>query len=316
MLFLLTGPDTYQARQKLNELKAKFRREVDPTGLNLLTVQGAAIDESALSHYLATAPLLARRRFVVIEDFFRHASIELQRAMAELLPKDSEESTVIVFFESTPSKSPTTVYRWLLQHAYVQQFSPLEGRALTAWAEAACSELQRTIEPHALVERLAVTSNDLWRLSHEIAKLDAYLMPQEVIRAADVQTVVGEPLADNIFELVDTIVSGAVKRSAPLLLQHLAQGLSAQQLVALLEKQLRLLILLAEATGSRPPHLEGVHPYVVKKLWPVAHKAEVPRLKKIYADLAEVDVDLKRSAGDARTLLLAFLTKSFSARVS
>src|SRR3989338_10455464 len=111
MLFLLTGPDTYQARQKLNELKAKFRREVDPTGLNLLTVPGADIDESALSHYLATAPLLARRRFVVIEDFFRHASIELQRAMAELLPKDSEESTVIVFFESTPPKSPTTVYR-------------------------------------------------------------------------------------------------------------------------------------------------------------------------------------------------------------
>ena len=139
MLFLLTGPDTYQARQKLNELKAKFRREVDPTGLNLLTVQGAAIDESALSHYLATAPLLARRRFIVIEDFFRDVSVELQRAAKDLLPPDSAESTVIVFFESTPSKSPTTVYRWLLQHAYVQQFSPLEGRALTASVSLAVS---------------------------------------------------------------------------------------------------------------------------------------------------------------------------------
>ena len=311
MLFLVTGPDTYRARHLLAELRAKFAREVDPTGMNMATIDGMTVTLANLHDHLRTTPLLARRRFVVFEKLLTQKNPELFEDLKKLLADDSEDAHVVVLYEpdEVPSKHPLT--SWLATYARSFHFPPLAERALREWTIEAIREHGRTVEPRALDRLLAVTSNDLWAVRQEIDKLDAYLVPGVAINEDTVVALVVEPFDDDIFPFVDAIVAGDASRAAPLLMEQLERGMSPQQLIALVEKSLRVLLVIAQpaSAGRLAPSLPGIHPYVARKLTPLAVQYGFNRVKKIYADLAAIDVDLKTSGGDAKTLLLRYLTR-------
>lgn len=315
MVFLVTGPDTFRARQKLQELREKFRREVDPTGLNLQTVDGRTMDVREVPHYFATTPFLARRRFVVFEHLLSAKKPDVHEAVRRFLEASRDDGHIVVFYEEGPPTGRGGLASWLRQYARSQHFSVLEGRALTAWATAAFRERHRPIAPRALTRLLAATGQDLWRLSREVEKLNAYLEPGVVVDEATVTALVAPSFDDNVFALTDAVVAGNLTTGAPLLLEHLERSTTPPQLIALLEKSLRALLVIAESGGRVSPNQTGIHPYLARRLAPLARRYDVARLKQIYADLAAVDVGLKTSAGDAKTLLLTFLAR-VSARAS
>lgn len=307
MLFFITGPDTYRARQKLNELREKFRREVDPTGLNLETIDGATIDASSLRHRMYSAPLLARRRFIVFENLLTNKKSGVKDALGELLKKTIDDTNVIVLFEAEPPKGKQAILSWLKTHAHYQEFMPLQGRALTSWVESFCGERQRAIDTQASERLLAIFGNDLWRLSSEIKKIDAFLASGKTIDDKTVEALQSEQLPQDIFAFVDAVVRGDLAQSTKRLINHLQEGVSPQQLIALLEKQFRVLLILSEASSRRSaPTIEGVHPYIVTKLRPLARKYDYDRLKKIYADLAEIDVALKTTNTDPAAVFVSY----------
>ena len=49
MIIFLYGPDSFRAREKMKQLKQKFIREVDKSGLNLIEMDG---DKMTLNDYL------------------------------------------------------------------------------------------------------------------------------------------------------------------------------------------------------------------------------------------------------------------------
>ena len=99
MVFLITGPDTYRARQQLIELREKFCREVDPSGLNVVSLVGSTITRADVSNLIGTAPLLARRRFVVFEGLLTGGKTDVLDAIPKLLEREeaAAQSNVIVF---------------------------------------------------------------------------------------------------------------------------------------------------------------------------------------------------------------------------
>ena len=70
MIIFLYGPDTFRSRRKMNEMIAKFRREIDPAGTNIELVNGEKADLAKLNEAIASASLLAKKRLIVIENFF------------------------------------------------------------------------------------------------------------------------------------------------------------------------------------------------------------------------------------------------------
>ena len=115
-----------------------------------------------------------------------------------------------------------------------------------------------------------------------------------------------EPSSDDVFPLIDAIIRGDRRHAAPMLMSYLAHGQNAQSLVALLESQLRALILLTTANG-RTAQLAGVHPFVARKLAPLSRRYHPDDIKKVYAALSEVDVELKTTGSDPKTIILQFL---------
>src|SRR3989338_6597082 len=257
MVFLITGPDTYRARQKLHELKAKFLREVDPSGLNMHTVKGLALTLEEVRHHLESHPLLARRRFIVFDNVLSHKKAEVLQAIVQSLDREREqkegEDNIAVFFEDEESSVKNKLHSWLVKHALLFRFPVLEGHNLLVWTEEEFNRRGRKITPRALRKLISSAGGNLWQLVNEIKKVDAYLEKDAIVEEVAVDLLINEALDDNIFAFVDAVVEGNLKKSALLLVEHLEREVSPQQLVALLEKQFRVLILLSKEKNQKTP---------------------------------------------------------------
>lgn len=306
MIFLVAGPDTYRARERVCALRDKFEREVDASGLNMHTIDGGALTESDLAHAFDASPLLARRRFIVIEGLLSNKNKNLQDAVLTRLKseKDDKDGNIVVLFEEQPPKGTSPLFAWLMQHAHAQTFSDLSGAALTRWIEQLAESHNRILLPEAVAELVSLHGSDLWGLVNDFNKLDTHFASGTTITEVDVRTLCGDPFSNDIFALVDSIISGDLKKSAPMLLEHLARGLSPQQLIGLLEKQFSILVRFL----SGDKNLDGVHPFVVKKLTKVSSATTLEKIKEAYRKLAEVDMDLKTSTTSPQTILLQYLS--------
>lgn len=307
MIFLVAGPDTYRARERVRALRDKFEREVDASGLNIHTIDGASLSASDIAHAFDVSPLLARRRFIVINGLLGNKNKAVQEAVLSRLKRDTDdkEGNIVVLYEDEPPKGNSDLFAWLMKNAHAQTFNELNGAGLKRWLSELCESNNRDFLPAAQNELISLHGSDLWGLINDFKKLDAYFPVGATITEADVKNLCGEFESDDIFLLVDAIISGNLKQSAPLLLEHLNRGLSPQQLVGLLEKQLSILIQLL----TDPKNIVGAHPFVVKKLSAVAQKTSLDKISKAYKKLSEVDLELKSSDTASQTILLQYLAQ-------
>ncbi len=310
MLFYITGPDTHRALDKLNELKEKFLRDVDPSGLSVSTVDGSILVGANLSGVFETGSLFGRRRFIVVRNLLKSKDKTIADTTKALLGNHGKtaktaEENLIVFFEDEEPAAKSPLHTWLKAHAHTQHFPLLSGRTLEAWVMAELKKQHRQIEPAALRLLIERVGADTWSLSRELARLSNYLEPEAPVTTSVVESLIRPSLEEEIFPLIDAILAGDLRRSAPMLVGYLDQGENVQALVALLETQLRTLIVLAENPRATP---SGVHPFVIKKLSPLARRYRPDDLKKIYERLADLDMQLKTTSDDPTTLLLSLLT--------
>jgi DNA polymerase III delta subunit len=311
MVFFVTGPDTYRARQFVRDLKEKFCRDVDQSGLNVATVAGGSLNRTDLANLISTAPLLARRRFVVIADVLTAGKPEVLNDLVPLLEREaaSAQGNVVVFLEAVRPTKKHPLLTWLSTHARGTSFPLLVGDALTRWVTAELKRRGRIITVAARQRLLAMVGADTWRLGAELAKLDAALHVGRTVDEDAVATYVTPTLAGDVFGFVDAAVAGEANQAARVLRATFEAGASPAQLVALLEQALRvLLVLVAAPTGRAAPALAvpGVHPYVVRKLAPLARRLTVTHLAAAYRRLADLDATLKTSGADPETLLTTF----------
>lgn len=304
MVFLITGPDTYRARKLLKDLREKFAREVDDSGLNASTVNGSEVTEKNLRHYLQTSPLLARRRLVIFEGLLNEKKPEVFAVLPKLLEQAGADGHVVAFYEPVPLPTTHVMMRWVTKNGKVTGFSPLTGVPLKSWVTSELARRTRHMTDKAMANLLTITGGDLWRLTHELEKLQAATIEGGTITEAQVAGLVATSWTEDIFGLVDALAAGDLKRAALLLNESLAQGMSPQQLNALLEKSLRALVLLA--AGERT---NDINPYVARKLAPVAKRLGREKAEKAYQALAKLDVDLKSNSLDVGAQFLAMIGK-------
>lgn len=304
MVFLVTGPDTFRAREKLRELRAKFLKEVDPTGLSMATVDGKTVRAAELPHYMATGGLFARRRFVVFEELLQNKNADVANAAGALLEQEQATTgNVVVLYESAEPPAKHALTSWLKANAYVQAYPMLSGSALQQWVVARLQTQERTIAPKAAAQLVATSEGDLWRLNGMLQQLMAMTTAGTTIDEVTVQALLTTRIDDEIFPLIDALVSGDVRRALPLLHEQLGAGAAPQVIVSLLEQQLRVLLVLVDQPQA---HVVGVHPFVIRKLQPLARRFARARVGELYAALAALDIELKSSTLDPKTILTAF----------
>ncbi len=335
MIFFLHGADTFRSRQKLNELKEKFVREVDPSGANLVVLDGATMQAGDFRNAISAMSMFVRKRMVVVERLLEHGKKDVQEGVVEYLAsKEFPEEHIVVFWEGsvTVKRETRNVKRTaskqtkskvqkketaapllplLLKQKYVQEFAPLSGAPLVKWIQARVKEVGGTIETKAIDELVMRVGGDLWRMDQEIQKLIAYRQGER-ITSVDVQEHVHGMFEEKIFALCDALGTQERGRALTLIHAELTNGVHPLYLLTMMVRHFRILLMVREGLdmGGTEKSLAttlALHPFVLGKAVRQAALYTGERLQTLYGQLFSIEHALKSSTKDPEALFTAFI---------
>lgn len=141
---------------------------------------------------------------------------------------------------------------------------------------------------------------EITQLEKEIAKLILY---NQKIDENVIETMVSEPLEDNIFELSNALLKKDSKKVMKVYTDLKKQKVEPIQLISMLSNQLRLLI---EVSILKDKYrydedlakILNVHPYRIKLARENTRKFTLTQIKKMLIDLAQLDIDIKKGSKD------------------
>src|SRR3989338_1284533 len=332
MIIFLYGPDTFRSRQKLKELKEKFIAEVDKAGLNITTLAGENLEINELEKDIASAPFLAKKRLVIIEELIaKNKGQKIQKEILEILAKDNLQDTILIFWEGDlkkdekkkVSRSKTTTRRSQLlfdrlqKEKYSQYFPLLDELGVKKWLAAEVKNRGGKIEAGALSLLADFVGNDLWQLNSELEKLLAYSQTGQ-IKTEAVQQLVKTKLDDDIFRLTDALGQKNKALAVKLISDQLSSGISPTELLAKIIWQFKNLLMVKsfiDQNGDGYPSQRlnyqlGLHPFVVKKTLEQTRYHSQENLKLIYQQLLKIDYQIKTSQINPEVLFDLLVVKN------
>lgn len=317
MIIFLYGPDTYRIQQKIKQLKNRFIREKDKSGLGITILDGRGLDLDTLRSRLYASGFFSDKRMIIIKNMLADADQEiLQEAIDYLKKSRKDKDNIIVFVEDkipaakkeNKNKFQKELLNLLKKADYKQEFFLLSGARLNQWIKKEIARQGGKITGPALNILAAVVGPDLWRLSSEINKLIAYCASQPIIPET-VNLLVKVKLDENIFHLIDALGTKNKKNALRLLKEQLAAGNHLSRIFGMIVSQFRVLLQVKEALSAGQVNQWslakelGVHPYVVKKSLVQVGRFTEDELKNIYQKLLAVDVKIKTTQINPEVLL-------------
>ena len=214
--YLLHGEDEFRKEDALRHL---IDAAVDPAtrDFNFDQRRGADVDGGALGSLLATPPMMADRRVVVIRDIT--ALKKDARAALEAYLKKPTPDVLVVMTAPAEAKEDKTLARM----ADPVNCEPLTGAKLPKWITSRVEKhLGATITPGAIDLLQDSVGTDLSHLAIELDKLAAFSAGREIDEAA-VTAVVGVRRDETMGRLLDAVArrnSTEALALIPGILQH------------------------------------------------------------------------------------------------
>ena len=229
-----------------------------------------------------TLPMMAPRRVVVVmqaETILapKRESEAATRAMEQIeaLLKQPDPTATLVLVATTIDKR-SRIFKLLLKQATIVECGVLENLAdAERWVQTRVAAAGAAIDPaetRLVAQRAGV---DIKRLRADVERLLLYALGQKQITLEDVRAVTGPAALQDDWAMTNAIEGGQT-------------GEALRQLALILD------------AGAPAEKVLGQLGWVVRAKFPALAPAE---LKPAVEALFRTDVDLKRSAGDARILL-------------
>ena len=330
MIIFLYGSDTYRSRQKLRELKGKFKREIDPAGNSLMTIDGESASLERINEVVSAPSLFSRKRMIVIEKIFSNSGKELFSAAAEYFKKfasakeaadnqDTDRDNIIVFWDDTNGDklSANPLFKFFSQIKFKENFQPLSNTQAVSWIRNEAKKRGVTVRQQAAVHLTSLFSGDLWQIKNEVNKLVNYKLGQTgqlvgggeiIIEVADVDMLARGSYDENIFALTDAISNRNKSRAVELFENEIEAGVTESYLIHMIIRQFRILLQIRQGldlgqTSRKIINRLKLHPYVVQKSMGQVRNFSLPVLKKIFSSLLEIDRRIKTGQSDLKTAL-------------
>jgi len=322
MIIFLYGPDTYRSKKKLNQLIEKFKRERDPSGLNITILEGSNISLELLHQALFTTGFLASKHLVIIRDLIKKYKKEdiFKELISKIEKIGKSEDIQVIFWEESINVSKLNdrkrkFFNLLKKGKYVEKFELLKPEQISIWIKQEIERQGGKIDYVAIRKLAAYVENNLWQLSNEINKLIAYKLDKP-ITSSDIDLLVEAKIDNNIFRLVDAVAEKNRRRALQLINEQLKKGVAWGYLLTMIIKQFRNLLLVRDkldregfvSSQSLAKEL-NIHPFVAQKSLVQARYYSLKKLKKIYEELLDIDAKLKSERVSPELLFDLFVTE-------
>jgi DNA polymerase-3 subunit delta len=329
LLYILHGEDDFSIAKSLEEIK---RGAGDPALLaaNTTVFNGQQLTPDQLRSVVETVPFLAEKRLVIIEGLLGRFEAKAKPRRQKKTPSPDEtakeyrsfaaylsnipESTLLVLIEGR-IKSNNPLFKELSAGAEVRSFPVLRNDRLRQWIKREVAEQATTISPQAVELLARLVGGNLWVMANEINKLALFASGRR-IEEEDIKAVVSSAQEANVFAMVDAILDFKAGVAERLLEQLLDRGASSAYLLAMLSRQVRLVVRTKELRRQRRPEVEiqsklGLtSAFAWRKTLEQAQRYPLERLKEVYYRLLQTDLSIKTGkfeGGLALNLLIAEL---------
>lgn len=321
MIIFLYGADSFRSRRMLQEMKAKFIREIDAESNSLEVVDGQIADLKIIDSKINTGSLFARKRLVVIENIFRNKKTKIFTDLSDYLPKLVQDDNLILIFQDGELDRKTgalkgearKLFSFLLKQKYIQEFKTLTPAGLLSFIKLEAKNYGKDITSPAAAELARRSNGDLWLIAQNIHKA-CFRDSETVINLEHIKETVVENFSEDIFALTDAIGAKNKRAALKILEEQYAAGLSDEYLLAMFSRQIKILIQVesAASSGLKPEIIASqlkLHPFVVKKSLAQSKNFSSQQLKNYFNRLIALD-SANKAGGNTKselTLLLAEL---------
>ena len=217
--------------------------------------------------------------------------------LAEVIPEMPDTTLLILVDGDVADSNP--LLRALAEHCQVHKQAAPTGQGLNQWVKRSVEDKGGSIAPPAIQAITEMIGNDLWTLDRELEKLSLFATAREITEA-DVRSLVPYAQEANIFAAVDAIMDGRPGNALRLLAQLMQEGREPLYIIAMIERQLRLIALARDLTerGVVQPELGrrmGANSdFVVRKTLGQARRMSLPEISLKYQRVLESDLAIKQ----------------------
>lgn len=270
---------------------------------NLDQLRGGDADPEGLASMLATPPMMAEHRVVVIRD-----AQQLSPKVRDVLLTAVQQvpaGLALVLSAAIPKGSKAKFYKTLQEAAWSIECNPIDPLDVPGWLVEKASEAHdKTLEIDAARALGQGIGNDLRMLSTELQKLVAYAGERETLSLEDVRAVGGYlPRVDRWawFDLVGERKMKEARSQLPVLLESGESGVGL--IIGMGTQLLRVGLVVAGGREALARELKPYQKWLAQRIAPHASKWTLPEIDSALGELLRTDRLLKSGGLSERQLM-------------
>ena len=212
------------------------------------------------------------------------------------------DTTLLIFVDGDVQQS-NPLLRTLSECCTIHREATPNAQALLQWIKRRAEDKGSSITPPAMQVLAELVGGDLWTIDRELEKLSLYATGRD-ITDTDVRAMVPYAQEANIFAAVDAVMDGRPGPALRSLMQLIEDGQEPLYIIAMIERQLRLIALARDLTdrGVAQPDLGrrmGTNSdFVVRKTLGQARRLTLPQIRSKYRRVLESDLAIKQGRLD------------------
>jgi DNA polymerase-3 subunit delta len=304
-VYVVHGDEEFLKRQALTALRRLVLGEGD-TAFGLSIHAGDKASLAAVCDELQTVPFLSTCRLVLVENADPFVS-QFRAQLEKYVAKPAANGVLVLDVKTWPAN---TRLAKLLDGDATLVCKAAASYRLPAWCQQwASSRHGKQLSSEAAKLLVDLVGAEMGLLDQELAKLAIYVGSAGRIEAGDVDKLVGNSHAENMWKIFDAIGASNSAEALTILDRLLEQGEEPLRILGAFSMQLRRLAQAARATQqgqSLSAALEraGVPPFAHRSCEQQLRHLGRQRTDRLYDWLLEADQGLKGSSQlPARTLL-------------
>lgn len=303
-VFFLFGADRFQKDQVLNHLVERY---VDPStrDFNLDKLRGTEVSSDDLARILATPPMMAEFRVVVVREVEAFATSARSKQVLEELLAAPPSGLVAILEATIPDGSKAKFYKTLKERARSAEFAAVSPDDVPGWLMARAEEHHgRVLEPEAARALGSAVGTDLGILAQELDKLSDLVEGPAPITLSAVQEAGTVLLKQDRWQWFDLLGDKRFSQARDGLELLLGQGESPVSLtIGLATHFLRLGVLADLGARALEDALPRHQQWLARRLQGQARRWGVDEIDKAIMELRRVDQLLKSSPLPAQHVL-------------
>jgi DNA polymerase-3 subunit delta len=309
--FFFFGDEDYLREEAVGKVVAAY---LDPStrDFNFDQLRGGDVTADDLASIVATPPMMAEHRVVVVRDA-QGLSVKA-REVVEAVAKSTDPGLILVISAVIPGGSKARFYDELKKHSVSVEYGQLSQDDAPGWVmETAREELGVEVDPEAARALVGGIGVDLGTLGSELRKLAAYAQDRKRVTVDDVRAVGGIiPRQDRWawFDMISERRFREALETLPVLLESGENGVGL--VIGMGGQLLKVALVCAGGQQALERELKPFQKWMARRIVPVARKWTLPEIDQALTELLRTDRLLKSASLSDRQAIEELLLRMWA----